>query len=522
MRSAAGGPRSDEVNEALRAAEQASRRRRWPFFLLGLIVGGGAAWLAAGYLTNTDESTEATQADVELATAAVATQTLREEIEWSGTLGYGEPVSVRGSGGVVTSTVPVGDIVGRGDTVASINNVPMVAFFGDTPMWRVLSEGVEGPDVRQLESNLALLGYDPDDTVDVDLEFTANTAAMVERWQEDLGVEVTGEVEPNDVAILEGPASVVSVAEVGSSAGGEVVTLGPRQGTHDVISSLDGVVSDLLPVGSPVESGTVLYRLDDIEVPAVDDDDPVAATLVSETFTVVELERALADGGFDPDDEMTVDGTATDATSAAVERWQRSVGLPVTGATDPGYYALVPQGHVVESHLVVEDETLATGPVLSTAVSRLSVEVIVEVADADEFEAGDAVAVELADESAVEGVVSEVGPVEPAANPQDVSTVTVTIEIVLDSVLTDSAGGDDSSLIEGPVTVVSVGDEVIDATVIPNRALVALSEGGFAVEKVVGDGEPQLVAITLGVFGDGVVEVAEGDLEPGDEVVVPE
>ncbi len=474
--------------------------------------------MASDYIGRTTEDEDPVSEAAELVSAPVDVQTLLEEIEWSGTLGYGDPVSVRGAGGVVTATVPVGDVVGRGDTVASIDNVPMVVFFGETPMWRSLSEGAEGPDVRQLEANLALLGYDPDETVDVDSEFTANTAAMVERWQEDLGIEATGVVTQNDVAVLDGPASVVSVAEVGSSGAGVVATLGPRQQTYDVVSSLDGTVSDVMAVGSELVPGTVLYRLDDIDVSVVPATDPVAATMVSDTFTDLELERALSDNGYDPDGDMTVDGTVTSSTVTAVERWQQDVGLSVTGATDPGYYVVIPDGHVVDTHLVQSGETLVTGPVLTTAVSRLSVEVVVEVADADQFQAGDSVTVELADETSVDGIVSEVGSVVAANNPQDSSTVTITIDIVLNA----ETDGDESSLVEGPVTVVSIGDRVDDATVVPIRSLIALSEGGFAVEKIDDDGNTQLVGVTLGVFGDGVVEVTDGGVVPGDQVVVPE
>ncbi len=508
---------NDAVMEALRSADLASSRRRWPLFVLGLLAGGVGAWIANDYLGDTDETEVAAGETTELAEAAVTVETLLEEIEWSGTLGYGDPVSVRGSGGIVTATIPVGETVNRGDTVVTIDNVPMVAFFGDTPMWRSLSEGAEGPDVRQLEANLALMGYDPDATVDVDSDFTANTAAMVERWQEDLGVEITGRVTQNDIALLEGPASVVSVAEVGSSGSGVVATLGPRQGTLDVVSSLDGLVTNLAEIGSEVEAGTVLYRLDDVDVAAIPQDDPVAEMMVSDTFTNLELERALSDNGFDPDGEMTVDGSITDTTVDAVERWQQAVGLPVTGATDPGYYAVVPDDHVVESHLVQSGDSVVTGPIMTTAVSRLSVEVVVDVADADEFETGDSVTIELADDTTVDGVVGDVGAVVPGSNPQEASTVTITIDIVLNA----EAGGDESSLVEGPVTVVSIGDSVVDATVVPTRSLVALAEGGFAVEKLDGDGNTQLTGVTLGVFGDGVVEVTDGDLEPGDQVVVP-
>ena len=56
---------------------------------------------------------------------------------------------------------------------------------------------------------------------------------------------------------------------------------------------------------------------------------------------------------------------------------------------------------------------------------------------------------------------------------------------------------------------------------VPVEALLALAEGGYAVELAHDDGTTSLVAVELGAFADGWVEVT-GDVAEGDEVVVPE
>src|SRR5262249_34524231 len=58
------------------------------------------------------------------------------------------------------------------------------------------AEGTTGNDVRQLESNLAALGYDG---FTVDTAFSAATTAAVKRWQKALGRPETGTVEVADV-----------------------------------------------------------------------------------------------------------------------------------------------------------------------------------------------------------------------------------------------------------------------------------------------------------------------------------
>ena len=54
----------------------------------------------------------------------------------------------------------------------------------------------------------------------------------------------------------------------------------------------------------------------------------------------------------------------------------------------------------------------------------------------------------------------------------------------------------------------------------PVNALVALLEGGYAVERVA-DGTSTLVGVELGIFQDGWVEVRADGLDEGDAVAVP-
>jgi hypothetical protein len=55
---------------------------------------------------------------------------------------------------------------------------------------------------------------------------------------------------------------------------------------------------------------------------------------------------------------------------------------------------------------------------------------------------------------------------------------------------------------------------------VPVDALLALREGGYAVELADAGGDTHLSGVELGLFADGRVQV-EGDVEEGDQVVVP-
>jgi multidrug efflux pump subunit AcrA (membrane-fusion protein) len=91
---------------------------------------------------------------------------------------------------------------------------------------------------------------------------------------------------------------------------------------------------------------------------------------------------------------------------------------------------------------------------------------------------------------------------------------TFEVEIALDD--PSVAGGLD----EAPVDVRVVSDTAEDVLAVPVTALLALAEGGYAVEVVDADGSTRLVGVEPGFFAEGLVEVT-GDVAEGDLVVVP-
>ena len=177
----------------------------------------------------------------------------------------------------------------------------------------------------------------------------------------------------------------------------------------------------------------------------------------------------------------------------------------------------MPLGQTVDAHLIGTDPETdgtvsASRPVLTASASELLVEVEVGVADADEFVVGQSVSIELADEQVIDGVVAEIGQVQ-RANPQADPIVTIGIDVIADA---------DQNLVEGTANVTTISESIEGATAVPTRALVSLAEGGFAVEVVADDGSTGLVGVELGAFDEGYVQVIDGDVAPGDEVVVPQ
>ncbi|WP_425566973.1 peptidoglycan-binding protein [Sphaerisporangium flaviroseum] len=89
--------------------------------------------------------------------------------------------------------------------------------YGDVPAYRTLHPGLTGADVRQLERNLKALAHGG---FTVDKTYTWGTAIAVRRWQKELGLPQTGQVEQGRVVFAPGRIRVDTVtAGVNQSTG---------------------------------------------------------------------------------------------------------------------------------------------------------------------------------------------------------------------------------------------------------------------------------------------------------------
>jgi peptidoglycan hydrolase-like protein with peptidoglycan-binding domain len=169
------------------------RGRRLVAGVLAVAVLGGVGWWAAGH-PGLDTSTPAATPTAPVATAQIQRQDLSGQTKVDGTLGYAGSATVQSPlQGRITWLPKAGAVIGRGGTLLSVDNRPVQLFYGAKPAWRDLSTGVDdGPDIRQLEQNLAALGYDPDHQMTIDNHYTAATAAAVVRWQKARGLDQTG------------------------------------------------------------------------------------------------------------------------------------------------------------------------------------------------------------------------------------------------------------------------------------------------------------------------------------------
>jgi peptidoglycan hydrolase-like protein with peptidoglycan-binding domain len=230
--------------------------------------------------------------DPTLATSPVTRTTLTQTQQVNGTLGYGTPVRVSGRGGGTVTWLPaLGAVVRRGQQLYQVDNLPVSLFYGTRPFYRSLHSGDDGADVKELEQNLAALGYTG---FTVDTVYTASTAAAVREWQEDHSYTETGVFDPAAVVLAPNAIRVASLAvQPGDPASGQVLTY---SGTTRVVSiPLDVALQGMAKKGS---AATLTL--------------PDGKTVAGTIATV----GSVATAGHDQNDPATIEVTVTVADQA--------------------------------------------------------------------------------------------------------------------------------------------------------------------------------------------------------------
>jgi peptidoglycan hydrolase-like protein with peptidoglycan-binding domain len=212
----------------------------------------------------------------------------------------------------------------------------------------------------------------------------------------------------------------------------------------------------------------------------------------------------------------------TSATSAAIEAFQSAHALPRTGQLLLGSVAFEPGPVRVTAVTPTLGATVQAGPVLSITSTRRIVTIALDAAQQSDVKVGDPALITLPDNSTTAGRITYVGTVAttPASSDQGGGgSSTPTIEV--DVTPTDpSATG---HLDQAPVNVSITNGSVTNVLVVPVNALLALANGGYALEEVGSGGAHNLIGVSLGLFDDqdGLVQVTGSGLAAGQRIVVP-
>jgi hypothetical protein len=190
--------------------------------VLVALAGGGAAVVTL----RERPPAAAAVATPSLTTTTVRRTDLSDSRLFSGTLGFGTPRKLKGTGpGMITKLPPIGAEVTRGAPLYRVDDRPVVVLYGDTPLFRAIDRtDLTGDDVLQLRANLTALGYRTRSGKPATSDQSLLDALT--RWQKKLGVAEPGKLLPGQVVVVAGHGRVSTLAaEPGTPADGPVLEI---------------------------------------------------------------------------------------------------------------------------------------------------------------------------------------------------------------------------------------------------------------------------------------------------------
>ncbi|MCI4061415.1 efflux RND transporter periplasmic adaptor subunit [Micromonospora sp. R77] len=194
----------------------------------------------------------------------------------------------------------------------------------------------------------------------------------------------------------------------------------------------------------------------------------------------------------------------------AIKSWQRDLHRPETGVVGRGD-VVVQSGPIRVAALTAQIGDVAGDELMTITGATKVISVPAEVGDAGTTQRGDTVEVTMPDGTSVPGRVASIGTtavVDPTGgDPNAAPTITITVAFV--------RAADAARLDSAAVEVDFVAEVREDVLAVPVGALLALHEGGYAVQ-VSGGG---LVPVTTGLIARGMVEVESDGLSEGTRVV---
>jgi Putative peptidoglycan binding domain len=275
-----------------------------------------------------------------------------------------------------------------------------------------------------------------------------------------------------------------------------------------------GVYTALPSSGQTVNRGQTLYAVNGRPIPLFFGGTPLARQLTVGVSgdDVKELEDNLIALGYG--DGLIADGNFSQADATAVKRWQAALGVTHTGVVNPG------EAVFLAGRLRVSQVKVATGASAQAGqeiIDGTSPDHVVSVnLDARKqtiAQVGAAVDVTLPNGSRVKGTITDVGTVATTSGTgaQQQTNIPVTVT------LSDNAAA--GKLDGATVTVYITRNTRKNVLTVPITALLALQTGGYAVETA--GGRHRRIPVQTGIFSNGQVEISGPGIGEGLRVLAP-
>jgi peptidoglycan hydrolase-like protein with peptidoglycan-binding domain len=176
------------------------RRRQQGAIVLAVALAsaGGGVLIGRSIKSPADEAADRAAPLASRIVVPVERQVLSSSLVLSGEVRYNEPTPIRlagsvgveaGEASVITRVPEIDQLIQEGDAIFDVTSRPVFALQGELPMYRSLTAGSQGPDVRQLEDALSRLGFSPGT---VDNIFDEATEQSISAFYTEKGYDAEG------------------------------------------------------------------------------------------------------------------------------------------------------------------------------------------------------------------------------------------------------------------------------------------------------------------------------------------
>ena len=490
---------------------------------------------------NTEDSTSSKT--LELTTVSIQKGDLAKKEEYNGTLRQTDKKILNSpTNGVVTFLPKEGSVVNFGEVLFIIDNKPVILLQGSIPFYRTLDLNSDpGVDIQQVEEALVYLGY-ADSTFVPDEVFDEQTSKMLNTLYIDYGIDTKSEITPTEQVLINQKQDEIELLENTVSDGG--TTLSEVNNKKKLLDDAkeNATKENAAWQAAENEIERIQNLIDELTYESMSEDTRAGKKAQYEedikTQERIQSREAGKESGIDATEQLAIDnaqkayddtlesyneGVDRDAELAKAREELNELQLSSISETFSPTNAFASKTPIIAGSIIND---LGSAVALNSPlynISSVGIEVVfqVDATDQETVTLGKNVEIELPTDERVPTVITFIDQVVTQTQAGDF------IEVVLEVLNPEEVEAYD----QAPVKVFLTTEVSENVLYVPVNALLALAEGGYALEVYEGvaegstfEGESGVdttyVAVEIGVFTDGFVEVI-GNIQEGQLVVVP-
>ena len=503
-----------------------------------------AALAYGGYYFGTQNTEDSTSSKtLELTTVSIQKGDLAKKEEYNGTLRQTDKKILNSpTNGVVTFLPKEGSVVNFGEVLFIIDNKPVILLQGSTPFYRTLDLNSDpGVDIQQVEEALVYLGY-ADSTFVPDEVFDEQTSKMLNTLYIDYGIDTKSEITPTEQVLINQKQDEIELLENTVSDGG--TTLSEVNNKKKLLDDAkeNATKENAAWQAAENEIERIQNLIDELTYESMSEDTRAGKKAQYEedikTQERIQSREAGKESGIDATEQLAIDnaqkayddtlesyneGVDRDAELAKAREELNELQLSSISETFSPTNAFASKTPIIAGSIIND---LGSAVALNSPlynISSVGIEVVfqVDATDQETVTLGKNVEIELPTDERVPTVITFIDQVVTQTQAGDF------IEVVLEVLNPEEVEAYD----QAPVKVFLTTEVSENVLYVPVNALLALAEGGYALEVYEGvaegstfEGESGVdttyVAVEIGVFTDGFVEVI-GNIQEGQLVVVP-